>query len=121
MPYAELSLSGAARRLEGPLLFLERAVSVGLNSAVEVIGPDHRPRVGRVALVDEDRMVVEVLAVNLADHELGVHPTAGEDATADVRFGNADEFGEGGLGGGAGRAIGEGHDAPGIKRKAGRN
>jgi len=61
MPYAELSLSGAARRLEGPLLFLERAVSVGLNSAVEVIGPDHRPRVGRVALVDEDRMVVEVL------------------------------------------------------------
>ena len=61
MPFAELSLAGAARRLEGPLLFLERKVRVGLNSAVEVIGPDGRPRVGRVALVDEQRLVVEVL------------------------------------------------------------
>ncbi len=61
MPFAELSLAGAARRLEGPLLFLERKIRVGLNSAVEVIGPDGQPRVGRVALVDEQHMVVEVL------------------------------------------------------------
>jgi len=61
MTFTELSVSGAARRLEGPLLFLERTIRVGLNSAVEVIGPDGAGRVGRVALVDDERMVVEVL------------------------------------------------------------
>ena len=62
MAFTELCVSGAARRLEGPLLFLERTVRVGLNSAVEVIGPDGAARVGRVALIDDERMVVEVLA-----------------------------------------------------------
>ena len=61
MAFTELSVSGAARRLEGPLLFLERTVRVGLNSAVEVIGPDGVARVGRVALVDDERMIIEVL------------------------------------------------------------
>jgi V/A-type H+-transporting ATPase subunit B len=61
MAFTELSVSGAARRLEGPLLFLERSIRVGLNSAVEVIGPDGVARVGRVALVDDERMVIEVL------------------------------------------------------------
>jgi V/A-type H+-transporting ATPase subunit B len=61
MTFTELSVSGAARRLEGPLLFLERTIRVGLNSAVEVIGPDGAARVGRVALVDDERMVIEVL------------------------------------------------------------
>jgi V/A-type H+-transporting ATPase subunit B len=61
MTFTELSVSGAARRLEGPLLFLERTIRVGLNSAVEVIGPDGVARVGRVALVDDERMVIEVL------------------------------------------------------------
>jgi V/A-type H+-transporting ATPase subunit B len=61
MTFTELSVSGAARRLEGPLLFLERTVRVGLNSAVEVIGPDGVARVGRVALVDDERMIIEVL------------------------------------------------------------
>ena len=61
MAFTELCVSGAARRLEGPLLFLERTVRVGLNSAVEVIGPDGVARVGRVALIDDERMVVEVL------------------------------------------------------------
>ena len=61
MAFTELSVSGAARRLEGPLLFLERTIRVGLNSAVEVIGPDGVARVGRVALVDDERMVIEVL------------------------------------------------------------
>ena len=61
MAFTELCVSGAARRLEGPLLFLERTVRVGLNSAVEVIGPDGVARVGRVALIDDERMVIEVL------------------------------------------------------------
>ncbi len=61
MTFTELSITGAARRLEGPLLFLERTIRVGLNSAVEVLGPDGVARVGRVALVDEERMVIEVL------------------------------------------------------------
>ena len=61
MRFTELSVSGAARGLEGPLLFLERKVRVGLNSAVEVLGPDGVARVGRVALVDDERLVIEVL------------------------------------------------------------
>jgi len=77
MPFAELTVTGAARRLEGPLLFLERTVRVGLNSAVEVIGPDGAPRTGRVALVDEDRIVVEVLestsGLGLGDTRVRVH------------------------------------------------
>jgi V/A-type H+-transporting ATPase subunit B len=77
MPFAELTVTGAARRLEGPLLFLERTVRVGLNSAVEVIGADGAPRTGRVALVDEDRMVVEVLesttGLGLDDTRVRVH------------------------------------------------
>ena len=61
MRFAELTVTGAARRLDGPLLFLERTVNVGLNTAVEVEGGDGRRRVGRVASVDESRLVIEVL------------------------------------------------------------
>ena len=79
MPFAELTVAGAATRLEGPLLFLERTVRVGLNSAVEVIGPDGVARTGRVALVDDDRMVVEVLestaGLGLGDTRVRVHDT----------------------------------------------
>jgi len=75
--FAELTVSGAARRLEGPLLFLERTVRVGLNAAVEVLGPDGVPRTGRVALVDEERMVIEVLestaGLGLGDTRVRVH------------------------------------------------
>jgi V/A-type H+-transporting ATPase subunit B len=77
MPFAELTVTGAARRLQGPLLFLERTVRVGLNSAVEVIGADGVARTGRVALVDDDRMVVEVLestaGLGLGDTRVRVH------------------------------------------------
>jgi len=77
MPFAELTVTGAARRLEGPLLFLERTVRVGLNSAVEVIGADGVARTGRVALVDDDRMVIEVLestsGLGLGDTRVRVH------------------------------------------------
>ena len=58
---AELSVSGVANRLQGPLLALRRDVRVGLNDSVEVIGDDGRPRLGRVATLDESGMIVEVL------------------------------------------------------------
>ena len=58
---AELSTRGNAVRLEGPLLFLRREVRVGLNESVRVIGRDGRERFGRVATLDEEHMVVEVL------------------------------------------------------------
>jgi V/A-type H+-transporting ATPase subunit B len=58
---SRLIVTGAATRLEGPLLFLERTVEVGLNEAVEVIGHDGRARLGRVATLDEGGLVIEVL------------------------------------------------------------
>ncbi|MCU0975741.1 MAG: V-type ATP synthase subunit B [Steroidobacteraceae bacterium] len=77
MRFAELTVAGAARRLEGPLLFLERTVDVGLNSAVEVLGGDGSRRIGRVATLDEERMVVEVLestaGLALGDTRVRVH------------------------------------------------
>ena len=57
----ELSVQGAATAIEGPLLFLKRTVEVGLNEAVEILGQDERPRLGRVAAIDEGTMVIEVL------------------------------------------------------------
>ncbi len=59
--HAELSLSGAAIKLDGPLLSLRREALVGLNEAVEIIDPDGRMRFGRVAALDEQRMLIEVL------------------------------------------------------------
>lgn len=56
-----LIVEGAATRLDGPLLFLRRTVEAGLNEAVEVTGADGRARLGRVATLDEDYMIVEVL------------------------------------------------------------
>jgi V/A-type H+/Na+-transporting ATPase subunit B len=58
---AELTLADAATRIDGPLLFLRRQLDVGLNESVEVIGTDGRPRLGRIAALDEDHMTVEVL------------------------------------------------------------
>ena len=56
-----LTAEGAATRLEGPLLFLQRTLDVGLNDAVEVRGVDGRSRLGRVAALDRDLMTIEVL------------------------------------------------------------
>jgi V/A-type H+-transporting ATPase subunit B len=56
-----LLVEHAATRLDGPLLFLKRTVEAGLNEAVEVTGADGRARLGRVATLDEDSMVIEVL------------------------------------------------------------
>ena len=59
--FADLLLEGAVTRIEGPLLFAKRAARVGLNAAVEVIGQDGQARLGRVAALDEQSMVIEVL------------------------------------------------------------
>ena len=56
-----LTVEGAATRLEGPLIFLRRTLDVGLNDAVEVRGSDGRPRLGRIAAIDERFMTIEVL------------------------------------------------------------
>jgi V/A-type H+/Na+-transporting ATPase subunit B len=57
----DISASGVVSRIDGPLLFLQRTVNVGLNTAVEVEGPDGTTRLGRIAAVETDRLVVEVL------------------------------------------------------------
>lgn len=62
---AEVTLEHSVRRIEGPLLFLERKVDVGLNSFVEVLDLDGSSRVGRVAALDESTIVVEVLESTL--------------------------------------------------------
>src|SRR5450755_4402256 len=56
-----LTVEGAATRLEGPLLFPRRTLDVGLQDAVEVRGADGRPRLGRIAAIDEQFMTIEVL------------------------------------------------------------
>ena len=72
----ELSVTGAATRIEGPLIFLRRTLNVGLNEAVEVIGSDGRVRLGRITAVDDEFMVIEVL-----ESTEGLSPS-----TARVRF-----------------------------------
>jgi len=58
----ELLAERATRKIEGPLLFLERTVRVGLNHAVEVISDQAPPKIGRVAALSDDSIIVEVLA-----------------------------------------------------------
>jgi V/A-type H+/Na+-transporting ATPase subunit B len=69
---AEVSLASVVRRIEGPLLFLERTVDLGLNAFVEVQGRDGARRVGRAAALDEHTIVVEVLESTVG---LGLHDT----------------------------------------------
>lgn len=58
---ARLTLERGATRIDGPLLFLKRTLDVGLNEAVEVCGADARPRLGRIAALDEKLITVELL------------------------------------------------------------
>lgn len=71
---SRLIVEGAATRLDGPLLFLRRTVEVGLNEAVEVTGTDGRARFGRVATIDDEYMIIEVLetTAGLALHDTRV-------------------------------------------------
>jgi len=59
--YAQLVAENVALRAEGPLLFLRRTVDVGLNEAVEVTGAGGVTRLGRIALLDEETAVVEMM------------------------------------------------------------
>ena len=56
----EILLEKATERIDGPLVFLERSVNCGLHDAVEIIGEDGRPRLGRVASLDRESIVVEL-------------------------------------------------------------
>ncbi len=58
---ADLTVSGATTRIDGPLLFLRRTVNVGLNEAVEVLDETGKARLGRIAALDEEFITVEVL------------------------------------------------------------
>jgi V/A-type H+-transporting ATPase subunit B len=69
---AEATLAGAVRRIDGPLLYLERTVELGLNACVEVQGSDGSIRIGRAAALDEQTIVVEVLESTVG---LGLHDT----------------------------------------------
>jgi V/A-type H+-transporting ATPase subunit B len=61
MSAVHVSAVHAVTRIEGPLLFAQRRVEVGLNEAVEVSGADGRPRLGRIAALDDDFLTIEVL------------------------------------------------------------
>src|SRR5271154_1696108 len=69
---AEVSLQNSVRRIKGPLLFLERKADLGLNSFVEVLDRNGRSLVGRVAALDDESVVVEVLE---STDGLGVYDT----------------------------------------------
>jgi V/A-type H+-transporting ATPase subunit B len=69
---AEVTLEQSVRRIAGPLLFVKRTVDLGLNSFVEVIDPEGEARVGRVATLDEEAIIIEVLESTVG---LGVRDT----------------------------------------------
>jgi V/A-type H+-transporting ATPase subunit B len=50
-----------ATRIEGPLIVVERIRDVGYDETVEILGPDGRPRIGRVLDISETQAVVQVL------------------------------------------------------------
>ena len=59
--FSRLTAAEIATRVEGPLLFLQRTLDVGLNEAVEVEAADGSLRLGRVAVLDEESITVEML------------------------------------------------------------
>ena len=79
-----VTLRGAAVRLEGPLLFLERALEVGLHEAVQVSGDDGRARLGRVIAIDERHVTVELLDSSAG---LALADTVARFPGAPIRFG----------------------------------
>lgn len=70
----ELSVRDTATAIEGPLLFLRRNIQASLNEAVEILREGEKPRLGRVAALDEEAMVIEVLesTVGLGLHDIRV-------------------------------------------------
>ena len=49
-----------AWRIDGPLVVVERVRDVGYDELVEIIGPDGRPRLGRVLVISDDAAVIQV-------------------------------------------------------------
>ena len=58
---ADVYAKGTATRIEGPLLFLKRTVNVSLNEAVAVESSTGLKRLGRVSVLDDEHMTIEVL------------------------------------------------------------
>jgi V/A-type H+/Na+-transporting ATPase subunit B len=57
----ELTVQGTAAAIAGPLLSLRRNVEARLNEAVEILSEGAKPKLGRVAALDQDTILVEVL------------------------------------------------------------
>ncbi len=109
---AELTVRDAAIRVEGPLLFLRRTVNVGLNEAVEVIGSDGNARLGRIATIDEETLIIEVLESTAG---LGVRDTVVAMPAEPIRFGVGPHM-LGRVFGSTGKAL-DGHGAiPAVRR-----
>ena len=81
---ASVTVRQAARRLEGPLLFLERALDVGLHEAVWVRGREGRERLGRVVTLDDRHLGVELLESGAG---LALSETAVRFTGAPIEFG----------------------------------
>jgi V/A-type H+-transporting ATPase subunit B len=73
---ADITLHDSVRRIEGPLLFVARKVDLGLNSQVAVLDGQGQERVGRVAALDRETAIIEVLestsGLGLRDTEIRV-------------------------------------------------
>ncbi|MDH5737445.1 MAG: V-type ATP synthase subunit B [Gammaproteobacteria bacterium] len=80
----EITLKNATERIEGPLVFFERSVNCGLHDAVEVIGEDGQIRLGRVAALDRERIVVELYEPT---RDLSIKGTRARFSGRDLRFG----------------------------------
>jgi V/A-type H+-transporting ATPase subunit B len=109
---AEITLSGAVERIEGPLVFARRSARVGVNQAVDVTGADGRRRIGRIAALDEETMIIEVLE---STSGLSLSDTAIRLAVEPLRF----AVGPGLLGrvfDSVGRPIDNGPPVPAVQR-----
>jgi V/A-type H+-transporting ATPase subunit B len=73
----EIYALGAAKRIEGPLLFLKRTVNAGLNEAVEIDDGQGQTRLGYIAALDRDTITIEVMestrGLALADARVRFH------------------------------------------------
>jgi V/A-type H+-transporting ATPase subunit B len=73
----EIYALGAAKRIEGPLLFLKRTVKAGLNDAVEIDDGQGQTRLGYIAALDQDTITIEVMestrGLALADARVRFH------------------------------------------------
>ena len=73
----EIYALGAAKRIEGPLLFLKRTVKAGLNEAVEIDDGQGQTRLGYIAALDRDTITIEVMestrGLALADARVRFH------------------------------------------------